>query len=124
MNQEQRGLFGGFVTGVAYSVSWAVHGIVSNLPVINELLQALATLVAIVVGIMTIRHYALRDRWSKADKHLEELRRHHNHRNYLMFWVIFGAVCLAWVTAAHSTGSGAAHSTGSGATTGLLTTDY
>ena len=63
---------------------------------INELLQALATLVAIVVGFMTIRHYRLKDRRNKAEEQKQaELRRKHNHRQWLLTWgLLIGAALL------------------------------
>ena len=48
--------------GLLGSVATVVGGVISWLPMINELVQIAAGLVAIVVGIVTIRHYHNKDK--------------------------------------------------------------
>ena len=48
--------------GLLGSVATVAGGVISWLPMINELVQIAAGLVAIVVGIVTIRHYHNKDK--------------------------------------------------------------
>jgi hypothetical protein len=51
---DHKGIFGAAIT--------ITGGIVSWLPVVNEVVQILAGLSAIVVAIVTVRHYQRKDR--------------------------------------------------------------
>jgi len=51
---DHKGIIGAVVTGAGGMAAW--------LPFINEVVQIIAGLVAIVVGIVTVRHYHNKDK--------------------------------------------------------------